>query len=67
MGVNFEEPEVIAKILAHLERTAPQQYPTALPLGARAADSQCSWRSGRSRPDAGPTGNGLATVGFGSP
>lgn len=36
MGVNFEEPEVIAKILAHLERTAPQQYPTAQPLGARA-------------------------------
>ena len=33
---SIEEPEVIAKILAHLERTAPQQYPTALPLGARA-------------------------------
>jgi len=33
---SIEEPQVIAKILAHLERTAPQPYPTALPLGARA-------------------------------
>jgi hypothetical protein len=33
---SIEEPEVIARILAHLERTAPEQYPPELPLGARA-------------------------------
>jgi len=33
---SIEEPAVIAKILAHLVRTAPEQYPTELPLGARA-------------------------------
>ena len=32
-----EEPTVIARILAHLERTAPGQYLAELPLGARAA------------------------------
>lgn len=37
---SIEEPQVIAKILAHLERTAPQPYPTALPLGARAPPLQ---------------------------
>jgi hypothetical protein len=26
----------MARILAHLERTAPEQYPTVIPLGARA-------------------------------
>jgi hypothetical protein len=31
-----QQPEVIARILAHLQRTAPQQYPPELPLGARA-------------------------------
>jgi hypothetical protein len=29
----IEEPEVIAKILVHLRRTAPDQYPTELSLG----------------------------------
>ena len=29
----IEEPEVIAKILSHLEKTAPGQYPAELPLG----------------------------------
>ena len=37
---SIEEPEVIAKILAHLERTAPDQYPSELPLGARAPPQQ---------------------------
>jgi hypothetical protein len=37
---SIEEPAVIAKILSHLERTAPDQYPTALPLGARAPPAQ---------------------------
>jgi hypothetical protein len=32
----IEEPAVIARILAHLERTAPQQYQPERPLGARA-------------------------------
>ena len=33
------KPEVIAKILAHLERTAANQYQPELPLGARAPPS----------------------------
>ena len=33
---SIEEPEVMAKILAHLEKTAPEQYQAELPLGARA-------------------------------
>jgi hypothetical protein len=33
---SIEEPEVIAKILAHLEKTAPDQCQPGLPLGARA-------------------------------
>jgi hypothetical protein len=33
---SIEEPAVIAKILAHLERTAPDHYQPELPLGARA-------------------------------
>lgn len=37
---SIEEPEVIAKILAHLERSAPEQCPVALPLGARAPPGQ---------------------------
>ncbi len=37
---SIEEPEVIAKILAHLERTAPAQYQAELPLGARAPPEQ---------------------------
>jgi hypothetical protein len=37
---SIEEPEVIAKILAHLEKTAPGQYQTELPRGARAPPSQ---------------------------
>jgi hypothetical protein len=41
-----EEPEVIAKILAHLEKTAPDQYPPELPLGARAPPRQAAPRSG---------------------
>jgi len=38
--VCIEEPQVIAKIIAHLERAAPEQYPTELPLGARAPPVQ---------------------------
>jgi hypothetical protein len=33
---SIEEPEVIAKILAHLEKAAPDQSRSELPLGARA-------------------------------
>ena len=33
---SIEEPAVIAKILAHLEHTAPEQHQPKLPLGARA-------------------------------
>lgn len=37
---SIEEPEVIAKILAHLERMAADQCQTELPLGARAPPQQ---------------------------
>ena len=37
---SIEEPQVIAKILAHLEKTAPAQPQPELPLGARAPPSQ---------------------------
>ena len=37
---SIEEPEVIAKILAHLQKTAPNQHPPELPLGARAPPVQ---------------------------
>ena len=37
---SIEEPEVIQKILAHLERTAPDQHQAELPLGARAPPAQ---------------------------
>ena len=33
---SLEEPQVVGRILSHLERMAPEQYPPALPLGARA-------------------------------
>jgi len=33
---SIEAPEVIAKILAQLERVAPEQYSAERPLGARA-------------------------------
>jgi hypothetical protein len=39
---SIEEPGVIAKILAHLERTAPDQCQSELPLGARAPPTQFS-------------------------
>jgi hypothetical protein len=39
---SIEEPAVIAKILAHLARTAPDQYQSELPLGARAPPQQPS-------------------------
>ena len=39
---SIEEPQIIAKILSHFERTAPDQYPTELPLGARAPPVQSS-------------------------
>jgi len=37
---SIEEPAVIAKILAHLECTAPDHYQPELPLGARAPPAQ---------------------------
>jgi hypothetical protein len=33
---SIEDPQVIATILSHLERTMPDQYQSELPLGARA-------------------------------
>ena len=37
---SIEEPQVIAKILAHPQRTAPEQYRFELPLKARAPPVQ---------------------------
>ena len=37
---SIEEPLVIAKILSHLEKTAPNPYQPELPLGARAPPEQ---------------------------
>jgi Zn-finger nucleic acid-binding protein len=37
---SIEEPEVIAKILSHLERSVPGQHQTELPLGARGPPGQ---------------------------
>jgi hypothetical protein len=39
---SIEEPQVIARILWHLQRTVPEQYPSQLPLGARAPPVQAS-------------------------
>jgi hypothetical protein len=39
---SIEQPAVIAKILAHLERTAPQQHQPERPIGARAPPAQPS-------------------------
>jgi hypothetical protein len=37
---SIEEPELIAKILAHREKSAPDQSQFELPLGARAPPTQ---------------------------
>jgi hypothetical protein len=37
---SIEEPQIITKILAHLEETAPDQPRADLPLGARATPQQ---------------------------
>jgi len=37
---SIEEPAVIAKILAQLEKTAPDRHQAELPLGARAPPTQ---------------------------
>jgi hypothetical protein len=37
---SIEEPAVIEKIVAHLERTAPDQCQSERPLGARAPPAQ---------------------------
>jgi hypothetical protein len=37
---SIEEPAVIARILAHLQRTAPEEFQPQLPLGARAPPVQ---------------------------
>jgi len=39
---SIEEPEVIARILAHLQKTALGQDPAGSPLGARAPPSPAS-------------------------
>jgi len=38
--VSIEEPEVIGKILAHIQKTAPDQHQAELPLGARAPSAR---------------------------
>jgi len=40
MIASIEQPELIARILAHLERTAAQPHPPERPLGARAPPGQ---------------------------
>jgi hypothetical protein len=37
---SIEQPEVIARILSYLERTAPEQYQRERPRGARAPPGQ---------------------------
>ena len=37
---SIEEPAVIAKILAQMEKTAPDRHQAELPLGARAPPTQ---------------------------
>jgi len=37
---SLEEPEVIGRILAHLEKTGPNHRQAELPLGARAPPQQ---------------------------
>ena len=37
---SIEEPEVIARILAHIQKGAPDQHQAELPLGARAPPAQ---------------------------
>jgi hypothetical protein len=39
---SIEEPELIGKILAHLDRSAPDQFQPELPVGAPAPPSQAS-------------------------
>ena len=39
MIASIKEPEVISKILAHIQKTAPDQHEADLPLGARAQTS----------------------------
>jgi len=41
---SIEPPEVTATTLARLQRTAPQRYQIALPLGARAQSVQLRLR-----------------------
>ncbi len=41
---SIEEPAVIARTLAHLEKTAADQHQAELPLGARAPPSQARLR-----------------------
>ena len=41
---SIEEPQLIAKILSHLERAAPEQSQSELPLGARGPPTQSSLR-----------------------
>jgi hypothetical protein len=37
---SIEDPEVIAKILLHMQRIAPEQYGSELPLGTQAPPVQ---------------------------
>ncbi|MEP7310946.1 MAG: hypothetical protein ABI859_00050 [Pseudomonadota bacterium] len=41
MIASIEEPQVIAKILAHREKAAPDHDQPELPLGARAPLTMC--------------------------
>ena len=49
---SIEEPPLIAKILSHLERAAPEQYQSELALGARGPPAQSQPAvNGRISPD----------------
>jgi hypothetical protein len=43
----IEGPQIIARVLAHLQRTAPEQYQPELPLGVRAGTSAVGWQLDR--------------------
>jgi hypothetical protein len=46
---SIEQPQLIAKILSHLEKTVPDRFQAELPLGARAPPQGCLLRVRGSR------------------
>jgi len=62
---SIEEPEVIARILAHLGRTAPDQYQARLRTGTLAIRLITrTWPAGQSRPFEFPARAGLRDAGL---